>query len=108
MPHPGPADPQAFDSGRAEHCFRLYVSTASPLSQRAIAKARGQLQQLLPDRHSLAIVSIADHVDAARADQVIVSPTLLRVSPLPQRRFIGDLSDSDRLRQGLGLPAPRA
>ena len=92
--------------GPVEYAFKLYVSTASPISQRAIANARNLLQQLLPGRHSLVVLNIAEHVEAARADQVIASPTLLVVAPLPQRRFIGDLANGDQLRQALGLRAP--
>jgi len=42
-------------------------------------------------------------VERAASDQVIAAPTLLRVWPLPVRRFIGDMSDPDRLLEGLGL-----
>ena len=63
------------------------------------------LEEVLPGRHRLSVMNIVEHVQTACADQVVASPTLLRVSPLPQRRFIGDLSDTARLRRSLGLPA---
>ncbi|MEJ8823675.1 circadian clock KaiB family protein [Variovorax humicola] len=85
--------------------FRLYVSGMSPISLRAISNARRFLEEALPGRHRLSVMNIVEHVQTACADQVVASPTLLRVSPLPQRRFIGDLSDTARLRRSLGLPA---
>lgn len=89
--------------------YRLYVSMASPISLRAIANARRILQEAYPGTHQLTVLNIAENVDAARADQIIVSPTLLRLAPLPQRRFIGDLSDLGRLRKAFGLlPSPGA
>lgn len=89
--------------------YRLYVSMASPISLRAIANARRILQEAYPGTHLLTVLNIAEHVDLARADQIIVSPTLLRLAPLPQRRFIGDLSDLNRLRRAFGmLPAQGA
>lgn len=91
-----------------QHSFRLYVSTTSPISLRAIANARRILQEAYPGNHQLTVLNIAEHVALARADQIIVSPTLLRLAPLPQRRFIGDLSDLDRLRRAFGVRlAPR-
>lgn len=83
--------------------YRLYVSMASPISLRAIANARRILNEAYPGTHQLTVLNIAEHVDLARADQIIVSPTLLRLAPLPQRRFIGDLSDLDRLRRAFGV-----
>ncbi len=88
------------------HTYRLYVSMASPISLLAIANARRVLQEAYPGTHHLAVLNIADHVDLARSDQIIASPTLLRLTPLPQRRFIGNLSDLDRLRQSLGVRPP--
>lgn len=90
------------------HTYRLYVSMASPISLLAIANARRILQEAYPGTHHLAVLNIADHVESARADQIIASPTLLRLTPLPERRFIGNLSDPDRLRRSLGLPPPPA
>jgi circadian clock protein KaiB len=83
--------------------FRLYVSAASPASSRAMVNARKFFQHHLPGAHRLDVLDFADHVDVARADQFIASPTLIRLSPLPQRRLIGDLSDAERLRRTLGL-----
>ncbi|MES2609148.1 MAG: circadian clock KaiB family protein [Pseudomonadota bacterium] len=83
--------------------YRLYVSMASPISLRAIANARRILQEAYPGTHQLTVLNIAENVESARADQIIVSPTLLRLAPLPQRRFIGDLSDLNRLRKAFGL-----
>lgn len=85
--------------------FCLYVSAASPVSARAVVNARRFFEQFLPGRHHLRVLDIAQNLGAARADQVIASPTLIRLSPLPQRRFIGDISDTERLRHTLGLAA---
>ena len=39
----------------------------------------------------------------ARADQLIAAPTLIKRLPLPLRRFIGDMSDTNRLKVGLDI-----
>jgi circadian clock protein KaiB len=84
--------------------FRLYVTAASPISARAIVNARRFMEMRLPGAHRLEVLDIAENVPFAIADEIIASPTLVRVSPLPARRFIGDLSDVSRLEAALGLP----
>lgn len=85
--------------------YRLYVSAVSPVSSRAIVNARKFFDAYLPGAHTLEVLDIATNVLAARADQVIASPTLLRIFPEPARRFIGDLSNTDGLRAALGFKA---
>lgn len=94
----------AVDVADGLQSYRLYVSTASPLSARAIVNARRFLEKHLPGRYKLSVLDIGAHVELAKTDQVIASPTLVRLRPLPQRRFIGDMSDTERLRGALGLP----
>lgn len=94
------ADPEG---GAAPHLYRLYVSMASPMSARATVNARRFLERHLPGRHRLAVHDIASHISLAQRDQVIASPTLIRIAPLPQRRIIGDMSDAGHLCQALGL-----
>ena len=42
--------------------------------------------------------------ERAREDQIMVAPTLIRQSPLPTRRLIGDLSQTERVLVALDLP----
>ena len=86
------------------YVLRLYVTDATPKSARAIVNARRILEQHLPDRYALEILNISEHVAAAAADQIIATPTLLRLAPLPQRRIIGDMSDEPRVLKGLEVP----
>jgi circadian clock protein KaiB len=83
--------------------LRLWVSSAAPLSARAVVNTRAFCEAHMPGRYELEILSIADNVQRATADEVIAAPTLLRVWPLPVRRFIGDMSNPDRLLDGLDL-----
>lgn len=83
--------------------LRLWVSSAAPLSARAVVNTRAFCEAHLAGRYELEILSIADNVERATSDEVIAAPTLLRVWPLPVRRFIGDMSNPDRLLDGLDL-----
>ena len=84
--------------------LRLYVTDATPKSARAIVNTRRILEEHLRDRYSLEIVNIADHVAQAAADQIVCTPTLLRLVPQPPRRIIGDMSDTSRVLKGLDVP----
>ncbi len=92
----------------AEFVFRLYVTGTTRASARAVVNTRSFCEQRLPGRYRLEIVNVADDVDAAVADQVVASPTLIKLEPRPPQRFIGDLSDAVRLAVRLQLPAEPA
>lgn len=89
-------------TGPAQYVFRLYISPATPASSRALVNVRALFDRLLPGRHELQIINVAEQAQMVRADQIIASPTLIRLSPLPVLRFIGDLSDTRRLVASLG------
>ena len=89
--------------------FRLYVSGATPASARAVVNARRIFETHLPGRYRLEILEIGDHVVQATADQVVATPTLVKLAPPPLRRFIGDLSNVERILGALYLtPMPGA
>jgi circadian clock protein KaiB len=97
--------PQSSRASRhlADLQLRLYVTDAAPSSARAIVNTRAFCETHVPGRYELEILSIAENVEQAAHDQVVAAPTLLRLWPLPLRRFVGDMSNPDRLIQGLGL-----
>jgi len=88
-----------------EFTFRLYVTMGTPSSSRAIANTRRLCEEHLSGRYRLDVYNIADHIGRATADEVIASPTLVRATPLPKRRFIGDLSNSPGIARALGASA---
>src|SRR4051794_20392012 len=81
--------------------LRLYVSGNAPNSRRAIANARAICAAHFASGHSLHIVDMLDDPDSALADGIVVSPTLLKLSPLPLARVVGDLSDTSRVLETL-------
>ena len=72
--------------------LRLYVAGSAPNSLRAIANARAICGEHFAD-HRLEIVDMLKDLRQALADGIIVTPTLLKLLPLPPRRLIGDLSN---------------
>ena len=86
--------------------FRLYVAGDALNSAQALANLRALCRASLPDRHVIEVVDV--FVDPARAlkDAVFMTPTLLKLAPNPKRRIIGNLSDTWRVREALGLESP--
>ena len=96
----------------AHYSMRLYVTGSTLHSVRAITNIRKICEAHLEGRYDLEVVDIAQHPELAAGEQIIAAPTLIKMSPLPVRRFIGDMSRTDRILQGLDLhptlaiPAP--
>lgn len=88
------ATPRADDSRLV---LRLYVAGHAPNSVRAIANARAICSEHFAARHTLEIVDLLADPRRALIDGIIVTPTLLKLSPLPVQRMIGNLDDTDRV-----------
>jgi circadian clock protein KaiB len=87
--------------------LRLYVTGSTRHSTQAITNIRKICEEYMDGRYDLEIVDIAQHPELAAAEQLIAAPTLIELSPLPVRRFIGDMSRTDRFLLSLDLyPTP--
>jgi circadian clock protein KaiB len=83
--------------------LRLFVTGATPRSSRAIQNIRAICEDHLQGRSDLEVVDIYQHPDHAKAEQIVVTPTLVKQTPLPVRKLIGDLSDTARVLAGLDI-----
>jgi circadian clock protein KaiB len=88
---------------RALYVLRLYVTGMTPRSARAIANVKQVCEEHLKGRYDLQVIDIYQQPVLAKGEQIIAVPTLIKKLPLPLRRFIGDLSDRDRVLIGLDL-----
>ncbi len=106
-PPPDQAIASAFEAAAAatdrHYLLRLYTNGSSSRSVKAIANLRKLCEEHLEGRHVLEIVDISENPELAKAEQVIAAPTLVKMLPLPLRRFIGDLSQTERIIIGLDL-----
>lgn len=94
-------------SANAEYyVLRLYVTGSTKRSARAIETTRQICDTHLKGRHELVVVDLYEHPEAAAREQIIASPTLVRLLPDPLRRIIGDLSDRQRVLASLGITTP--
>lgn len=85
--------------------LRLYVTGMTPRSTRAISAVRTLCEELLPGRYDLEIIDVYQQPGRITSEQILATPTLIKKSPEPQRRLVGDMSNRARLLSGLGLTA---
>lgn len=97
------ADGAAAPPDAAHYVLQLYIAGASPRCIRAISNIRAICEQYLDGRYDLEVVDISQHPALAEAEQIIAAPTLVKKLPLPLRRFIGDMSATERILLGLDL-----
>jgi circadian clock protein KaiB len=89
------------------YVLRLYVTGASATSTRAIANLKKICEERLQGRYQLEVIDIFQQPALAAGEQIVAAPTLVKVLPLPLRRFVGDLSRVEGVLLGLDLrPAP--
>jgi len=87
---------------QARLLLRLYIAGNAPNSLRAIANAQALCAAHFALRYELEIVDLLKHPKRALADGIIVTPTLLKLSPPPAQRVIGNLNDTDQVLLALG------
>lgn len=95
-------------SGDLRYVLRLYVTGATPQSSRAIVNIRKICEDHLAGRYELEVVDLCQHPALAADEQIIAAPTLIKKLPLPLRRFIGDMSQTERILLGLDLRLEKA
>jgi circadian clock protein KaiB len=77
--------------------LRLYVAGNAPNSLQAIENATAICTKHFAERYDLEIIDLLVEPQRGLDDAIIVTPTLLRVSPLPAHRFVGNLADTSRV-----------
>ena len=89
--------------GPPSYQLRLFVAGNTARSRQAIANLRRFCEKHLAGRFDLEVVDIYQQPELAERNQIVAAPTLLRVAPLPTRRIVGDLSQTERVLRGLDL-----
>jgi circadian clock protein KaiB len=88
--------------------LRLYVAGQTPRSLAAISNLKKLCVKYPNERYRLQVVDLAKHPELARSHQILAIPTLVRSLPVPIRKIIGDLSDTERVVAGLEISTPKA
>ncbi len=88
---------------KEKYVLRLYVAGMTPKSSTAITKINGICRDYLQDRVDLQVIDIYQQPVLAKGEQIIAVPTLVKKLPLPLRKFIGDMSNAEKILVGLDL-----
>lgn len=86
-----------------KYILRLFVAGINPKSRRAIENLMEILEENLKDQYELEIIDIYQQPIFAKEGQIVAAPTLIKELPPPLRRFVGDLSNKEKLLLGLEL-----
>jgi circadian clock protein KaiB len=108
QPHTPDGANQAGSDGSWDESWDLclYVTGQSPNSIRAIENLRHACEEHLPGRYRIEVVDLLENPRLAADDQILAVPTVVRRLPVPIRKIVGDLSDTDRLLVGLQVRRP--
>ena len=85
------------------YLLKLYITGASPNSAKAVNNIKKICEEFLLNRYELEVIDIYQQPLLASSEQIIALPLLIKSFPLPAKRLIGNMSDKDKVLQGLNL-----
>ena len=88
--------------------FRLYVAGDAPNSAQARANLAELCHTYLKGRHEIEIIDVFKEPNRALTDGIFMTPTLVKLAPLPGLRIVGNLNQTQTVLETLGLEAPTA
>ncbi len=91
---------------RSTYKFLLYIAGDAPNSSLALANLTELCLAHLPGKYEIEIVDVFKEPKRALADKVLMTPTLIKVTPAPARRIIGTLTQPLIVLNALGLNTP--
>ncbi|MDQ3191293.1 MAG: circadian clock KaiB family protein [Bacteroidota bacterium] len=94
---------EADDKAEEKYMLRLFITGILPNSVRAVINVKKICEKYLKDRYELEIIDIYQQPELAFSEEIIAIPTLIKKFPLPTKKMIGDLSDTKKVLDGLGL-----
>lgn len=94
--HDSHIEPQLHISD-VKYVFQLYVAGDSPNSTQALGAFTKLCEEYFPDQFQLDVIDVLQDYQQAIDNHILVTPTLLRIRPLPQIRVAGNLSDEDHV-----------
>jgi len=83
--------------------LRLYIAGQTTKSVLALRNLRNICEERLRNRYKLTVIDLRKQPKLAKGDQILAVPTLIRKLPLPLKRIIGTMSDTERVLVGLDL-----
>ena len=95
------ASDESIDPG--PYHLRLYVAGQTAKSMAAMANLKRFCQEHLAGHYDIEVIDLLQNPQLAAGDQILAIPTLVRKLPMPLKRIIGDLSDTEKVLVGLDI-----
>jgi len=83
--------------------LRLYVAGKSPKAMTALNNLKTICKEQLNGKFTIEVIDLLENPQLGAEDQILALPTLVRKLPVPVRKIIGDLSNTERVLVGLDL-----
>jgi len=83
--------------------LRLYVAGQTPKALTAFTNLKKICEEQLNGKYSIEVIDLLINPQLGSEDQILALPTLVRKLPVPVRKIIGDLSNTERVLVGLDL-----
>jgi circadian clock protein KaiB len=103
QPHVSPADGSKDTAHKVRIELRLYIAGQTPKSVAALKNLRKICEEYMPEKYELKVIDLLKQPQLARGDQIVAIPTVVKNLPVPIRKLIGDLSNTERVLVGLDL-----
>ena len=97
------ATPKEQGGKNSSYHLTLYVAGSSQKSRLAMSNLKQLCETHLSSRFTVEIVDLLREPKRARLDQIVAIPTLVKKLPLPFKKIIGDLSNTEKVLVGLDL-----
>jgi circadian clock protein KaiB len=92
-------------AGKRGYVLRLFITGHTQKSMRAVRNITQLCEQHLAGAYDLEIIDVYQQPELAVEHQLVAAPALFKLSPLPPRKMVGDMSDTGRVLAGLGISA---
>jgi circadian clock protein KaiB len=80
-------------SQKPQYLLTAFIAGDSLKSRAVIRSLKKLCDDQLPDQYRIKVVDVAKRPEAARENNLLALPMVLRTLPAPVRRFVGDLTD---------------
>lgn len=91
------------DDDKDKWVLRLYVAGQTPKCVTAFMNLKKICEVELKGKYTIEVIDLLQHPQLSKDDQILAIPTLVRKLPVPVRKIIGDLSNTERVLVGLDI-----
>ncbi|MEM8829342.1 MAG: circadian clock KaiB family protein [Cyanobacteria bacterium P01_G01_bin.19] len=81
----------------SSYVLHLYIDSDRSDTEQTLSRIHQLLERGLNSPYSLKVIDVNQNNQQAAANKILVTPTLMRVSPKPRRRIVGQLDDIQRI-----------